>query len=59
MAAPDINLQEVHDVLVKVAYEAGKMIMAANPSDIAAGTKLNCRSTQRPYQGLPFPSTAT
>jgi myo-inositol-1(or 4)-monophosphatase len=37
----NINLQEVHDHLVSVAFEAGKMIMAANPSDISTDTKLN------------------
>lgn len=38
----DLNLQEIHDALVAIAYEAGKMILAANPSDIDQGTKLNC-----------------
>ncbi|KAF4125272.1 myo-inositol-1(or 4)-monophosphatase [Geosmithia morbida] len=37
----DINLQAVHDELVKVAYDAGKMILAANPQDIGSDTKLN------------------
>ncbi|KAI2607576.1 inositol monophosphatase [Hypoxylon fragiforme] len=37
----DLNLQEIHDTLVKVAHEAGRMILAANPTDIATGTKLN------------------
>ncbi|KAF3360114.1 putative 21.2 kDa protein [Verticillium dahliae VDG1] len=37
----DLNLQEIHDALVAIAYEAGKMILAANPSDIDQGTKLN------------------
>lgn len=40
----DINLQAVHDELVLVAYEAGRMIMSANPADIGTGTKLNCTS---------------
>jgi myo-inositol-1(or 4)-monophosphatase len=38
----DVNLQAVHDELVLVAYEAGRMILSANPADIGTGTKLNC-----------------
>ncbi|KAI0387697.1 inositol monophosphatase [Hypomontagnella monticulosa] len=37
----DLNLQEIHDKLVSVAHEAGRMILSANPTDIATGTKLN------------------
>ncbi|KAK3319300.1 hypothetical protein B0H66DRAFT_265843 [Apodospora peruviana] len=37
----DINLQEIHDTLVSIAFEAGRMIMAANPSDISMGSKMN------------------
>ncbi|KAI2469404.1 inositol monophosphatase [Annulohypoxylon bovei var. microspora] len=37
----DINLQEIQDILISVAHEAGRMIMSANPTDIAKGTKLN------------------
>ncbi|XXG98545.1 hypothetical protein Hte_004870 [Hypoxylon texense] len=37
----DINLQEIHDTLISVAHEAGRMILSANPTDIATGTKLN------------------
>lgn len=37
----NLNLQEIHDQLVSVAYEAGRMILAANPSDISTDTKLN------------------
>ncbi|KAH7375154.1 inositol monophosphatase [Plectosphaerella cucumerina] len=37
----DLNLKEIHDVLVDLAFQAGKMIMDANPSDIDQGTKLN------------------
>lgn len=36
-----IDLQAIHDELVSVAYEAGKMILAANPADIAMGSKIN------------------
>ncbi|KZZ91170.1 myo-inositol-1-monophosphatase [Moelleriella libera RCEF 2490] len=37
----DLNLQAVHDEMVAVAYEAGRMILAANPADLDTGTKLN------------------
>ncbi|KAK1978511.1 inositol monophosphatase [Colletotrichum cereale] len=37
----DLNLQEIHDTLLDIASEAGKMILAANPSSIDQGTKLN------------------
>jgi myo-inositol-1(or 4)-monophosphatase len=39
----DLNLQEIHDTLVSLAHEAGRMIMAANPQDLGTGTKLNCQ----------------
>lgn len=38
----DIDLQAVHDELVSVAYEAGAMILAANPAELDTDTKLNC-----------------
>lgn len=41
----DINLQKIHDDLVAIAYEAGAMIMAANPNSISTDTKLNCKTT--------------
>ncbi|EON96424.1 putative inositol monophosphatase protein [Phaeoacremonium minimum UCRPA7] len=37
----EVNLQEIHDTLLSIAFEAGRMIMAANPDDISTGTKLN------------------
>ncbi|KAI1210876.1 inositol monophosphatase [Annulohypoxylon truncatum] len=37
----DLNLQEIQDTLISVAREAGRMILSANPTDIATGTKLN------------------
>ncbi|POR33648.1 Inositol monophosphatase 1 [Tolypocladium paradoxum] len=37
----DLDLQAVHDEMVSLAYEAGLMILAANPADIDTGTKLN------------------
>lgn len=40
----DLNLQAVHDELVSVAYEAGAMILAANPAELDTDTKLNCMS---------------
>ena len=36
-----IDLQVVHDTLVSVAFEAGRMIRAANPSSIPPDTKMN------------------
>lgn len=40
----DLNLQEIQDTLIAVAHEAGRMMLAANPTDIDKGTKLNCKS---------------
>ncbi|KAJ0305216.1 hypothetical protein COL516b_005448 [Colletotrichum fioriniae] len=37
----DLNLQEIHDTLLEIATEAGKMIMSANPASIDQDTKLN------------------
>ncbi|KAK0701826.1 hypothetical protein B0T26DRAFT_532595 [Lasiosphaeria miniovina] len=37
----DIDLQQIHDTLLSVAFEAGRMILAANPHDISTGTKMN------------------
>ncbi len=36
-----VDLQAVHDTLVSVAFEAGRMILAANPSSIPPDTKMN------------------
>ncbi|KAI5360811.1 Putative inositol monophosphatase [Septoria linicola] len=36
-----VDLQEVHDFLVKIAYEAGKMITSAKPAVSGHGTKKN------------------
>ena len=38
----DATLQEIHDVLVELAYKAGQMIVDARPTMAAAGTKINC-----------------
>lgn len=38
----NVNLQEIHDNLLAIAFEAGRMITAANPNNITQGTKLNC-----------------
>ncbi|KXJ92235.1 hypothetical protein Micbo1qcDRAFT_224409 [Microdochium bolleyi] len=37
----DLNLEEIRDTLISVAFEAGRKILAANPNDISTGTKLN------------------
>ncbi|KAL2190131.1 inositol monophosphatase [Thermothelomyces heterothallicus CBS 203.75] len=37
----EVDLQAVHDTLVSVAFEAGRMILAANPSTGSTDTKLN------------------
>ncbi|KAK5634538.1 hypothetical protein RRF57_010252 [Xylaria bambusicola] len=37
-----LNLQEIHDTLISVAHEAGRMMLQANPTDLDKGTKLNC-----------------
>lgn len=41
---PDLNLQEIHDSLVTIAFEAGQMILGANVNSISTDTKLNCQS---------------
>lgn len=48
----EINLKKIHDDLVAIAYEAGAMIMAANPNSISTGTKLNCKTTNSPLPTL-------
>lgn len=45
----DLNLQEIHDTLISVAHEAGRMILSANPTDISTGIKLNCTLTPPSY----------
>ncbi|KAK0388659.1 hypothetical protein NLU13_4902 [Sarocladium strictum] len=37
----DLDLEAVRDLMISVAYEAGAMMLAANPADIDQGTKLN------------------
>ena len=40
----DLNLQEIHDFLVSVAYDAGKMITGARrPRAGGTGVKMNCK----------------
>ena len=39
----DLDLEVVRDTMIAVAYEAGAMMLAANPADIDQGTKLNCK----------------
>ena len=36
-----INLQEVHDFLIEVAYKAGDMITSATPNAATSGQKKN------------------
>jgi hypothetical protein len=54
MAAVDV--QAVHDTLVDVAFEAGRMIMAANPSSISTDTKMNGTFLFLSPFSPPFPS---
>ena len=49
-----IDLQAVHDTLVSVAFEAGRMILAANPSSIPPDTKMN--GAPRPPRHPPKPT---
>jgi hypothetical protein len=42
LSMAEINLQEIHDLLVTVAHEAGRMMMTATPSQLANDTKKNC-----------------
>lgn len=44
----DLDLKAVHDEMAAVAYEAGVMILAANPADIDTDTKLNCTTSRVP-----------
>lgn len=37
-----INLLEIHDNLLEIAFEAGRMITSANTNAIQTGTKINC-----------------
>lgn len=37
----DINLQDVHDFMVSIAYKAGDMITSAKPSTTVHGSKKN------------------
>ncbi len=42
MAVTEPNLQEIHDLFIKIARQAGLMILSANPNTIDSGTKKNC-----------------
>ncbi|KAG9240731.1 myo-inositol-1-monophosphatase [Calycina marina] len=37
----DLNLQKIHDLLIEVAHEAGRMMLSARPSNESSGTKKN------------------
>lgn len=41
----EVNLQQIHDHLLEISFEAGRMIRAANPNSITTGTKLNCMAS--------------
>ena len=49
----DLNLQEIHDFLITVAKEAGRMILSAKPSNDSSGTKKNCTCCSLPHLSLP------
>ncbi len=36
-----VDLQEVHDFLLEIAYKAGEMILSAVPTETGVGTKKN------------------
>lgn len=38
----DINLQEVHDTMVAIAFDAGRMMFEADLGTIGKETKQNC-----------------
>lgn len=42
----DLDLQVIHDELVSIAYDAGAVILAANPASIDLDSKLNCASSR-------------
>ena len=49
---PEINLYEIHDVLVSTAKNAGEMILSANPTTASSGSKKNCAFASHLPQGL-------
>jgi hypothetical protein len=44
MAEPIVKLQEIHDLFIKIARQAGHMMMSANPTTVSSDTKKNCMS---------------
>jgi myo-inositol-1(or 4)-monophosphatase len=55
----EINLQEIHDLLVTIAHEAGRLMLAATPSHLSSGTKKNCKTNPSfplPPQKLTHPA---
>jgi hypothetical protein len=44
----NLNLEEIHDVLVTIAKEAGEMITGAKPVVGGVGSKKNCTLTPPP-----------
>ena len=37
-----IDLEQIHEYLINLAYDAGAMILAATPSSVEAENKKNC-----------------
>jgi hypothetical protein len=37
------ELEEIQEFLIKIAYEAGDMILSAHPSAGGTGSKIKCR----------------
>lgn len=45
--ADAVNYQEVHDLLIEIAHQAGEMITSANPLVSTTSTKASCESPLR------------
>jgi len=39
----EMKLEEIQEFLIKIAHEAGDMILSAHPSAGGTGSKLNCK----------------
>jgi hypothetical protein len=50
----NLDLKKVQHVMVSVAYDAGIMILSANPANIDTDTKLNCTASCPPSLAKPF-----
>lgn len=40
-----IDLDEIHDYLISLAFRAGDIINSALPTDDSTGSKMNCKTT--------------